>query len=121
MGVIGLVLILFPDFFMRLFINDEKVIELGANSLRIISFGFIFYALGMVLVQSFNGSGDTFTPTKINLFCFWMVEIPLAFLLTITLEMGLEGASIAIVTAESLMAIIAFLIFRKGKWKLRVV
>jgi putative MATE family efflux protein len=121
MGSIGLVLALFPDFFMRLFINDATVVELGALALRIISIGFIFYALGMVLIQGFNGSGDTFTPTKINLICFWLVEIPLAYVLAITFDMGLPGACISIVVAESLLAAIAYFIFRKGKWKLRVV
>ena len=106
---------------MRLFIADKGVVELGALALRIISFGFVFYALGMVLIQGFNGSGDTFTPTKINLLCFWIIEIPLAYFLAISLEMGLTGASIAIVSAESLLAIMAYLLFRKGKWKLRVV
>ena len=121
MGSIGLILALFPWFFMRLFIPDPVVVELGAISLRIISFGFVFYALGMVLVQGFNGSGDTYTPTKINLLCFWLIEIPLAYILAITFEMGLTGASIAIVSAESILTIVAYLAFRKGKWKLREV
>ncbi len=121
MGTIGLFLALFPAVFIRLFIADEAVVDFGAMALRTISYGFVFYALGMVLIQGFNGSGDTFTPTKINLVCFWLVEIPLAYLLAITFEMGLMGASIAIVSAESLLAIIAWLLFRKGKWKLREV
>ncbi len=121
MGSIGMVLALFPEFFIRLFIQEASVVENGIHSLRIISFGFIFYALGMVLIQGFNGSGDTFTPTKINLVCFWLVEIPLAWLLAVYFNMGLTGASIAIVTAESLLAVIAFFLFRRGKWKLREV
>jgi putative MATE family efflux protein len=121
MGTIGFLLALFPQFFMELFITEEQVVDNGALALRIISFGFVFYALGMVLVQGFNGSGDTFTPTKINLLCFWVIEIPLAYLLAITWEMGIAGASIAIVSAESMLAIIAWLVFRKGKWKLKKV
>ncbi|MEE4287242.1 MAG: MATE family efflux transporter [Mariniphaga sp.] len=121
MGFIGLILVLFPNFFIRLFINEPAVLENGTLALRIVSIGFLFYALGMVLVQGFNGSGDTFTPTKINLICFWLLEIPLAYLLAITLEMGLAGASIAIVTAESLLAVIAFILFKRGKWKLKKV
>lgn len=121
MGTMGALLSVFPDFFIRLFIADLPVVEFGTTALRIISFGFIFYALGMVLVQGFNGSGDTLTPTKINFFCFWVFEIPLAYLLAIILDMGLTGASIAIVTAESSLTIIAFILFRKGKWKLREV
>lgn len=121
MGIIGLVLALFPEFFIRLFINEAAVLENGTLALRIVSIGFLFYALGMVLVQGFNGSGDTFTPTKINLVCFWLLEIPLAWFLAIRLEMGLAGASIAIVSAESLLTVIAFILFRRGKWKLKKV
>ncbi len=121
MGILGTFLALFPEFFIRLFISDLVVVENGTLALRIISFGFIFYALGMVLVQGFNGSGDTLTPTKINLFCFWLFEIPLAYLLAIVLNYGLTGASIAIVTAETCLALVALILFKKGKWKLREV
>jgi putative MATE family efflux protein len=81
LGVIGVILVLFPEFFIRLFIDNENVIKSGIQGLRIISIGFIAYGLGMVLVNSLNGAGDTSTPLKINLFAFWMVEIPLAWLL----------------------------------------
>jgi putative MATE family efflux protein len=121
MGIIGLILVLFPEFFIRLFIIEPAVLENGVLALRIVSLGFLFYALGMVLIQGFNGSGDTFTPTKINLICFWLIEIPLAYFLAIVLGKGLTGASIAIVTAESLLALMAFFLFRKGKWKLKKV
>jgi len=113
MGITGLVLAFFPEFFIRLFIHESAVLENGVLALRIVSFGF--------LIQGFNGSGDTFTPTKINLICFWLIEIPLAYLLAIVFGKGLAGASVAIVTAESLLALIAFFLFRKGKWKLREV
>lgn len=121
MGTMGVLLSLFPEFFIRLFIAETGVIENGIIALRTISFGFLFYALGMVMVQGFNGSGDTVTPTKINLVCFWLIEIPLAYFLSITLNMGLSGASIAIVVAETFLALIALFLFRKGKWKLREV
>ena len=121
MGVMGIFLVAFPDFFIRLFISDISVVESGKLALRIISLGFIFYALGMVMVQGFNGSGDTLTPTKINFFCFWLFEIPLAYFLAITMKMGLTGASIAIVTAETTLALVALILFKKGKWKLREV
>jgi putative MATE family efflux protein len=97
MGIIGLILALFPTFFIELFIKDATVVFNGALSLRIISYGFVFYALGMVIVQGFNGSGDTFTPTLINLFCFWLVEIPLAWVLSVLMGMGLTGTCMAIV------------------------
>lgn len=121
MGVMGMVLAIFPEFFIRLFIQDSIVVENGTLVLRIISFGFLSYALGMVLVQGFNGSGDTATPTKINLISFWLIEIPLAYFLAIVLNMGLAGAGIAIVCAETVLALIAFCLFRRGKWKLREV
>ncbi|MFW5823077.1 MAG: MATE family efflux transporter [Tangfeifania sp.] len=121
MGIVGIIMAIFPGFFVRLFITDAAVVENGILALRTISYGFLFYALGMVLIQGFNGSGDTVTPTKMNFFIFWLFEIPLAYLLSIVLGWGLTGASIAIVTAESSLAIVAYLLFRKGKWKLREV
>lgn len=121
MGVMGAILAIFPEFFITLFINEIAVVESGTIALRIISFGFLFYGMGMVLVQGFNGSGDTLTPTKINLISFWLFEIPMAYFLAIVLNMGLTGASIAIVVAEAILALIALYLFRKGKWKLRKV
>ncbi|MBT6765164.1 MAG: MATE family efflux transporter [Prolixibacteraceae bacterium] len=121
MGTLGVIMATFPGFFIQLFISDLAVVENGTTALRIISLGFLFYALGMVLVQGFNGSGDTLTPTKINLVSFWFFEIPLAYLLAVVFNWGLTGASIAIVSAETLLAIIALFLFRKGKWKLRKV
>jgi putative MATE family efflux protein len=121
MGLMGVLLAVFPEFWIRLFIAEAAVVYNGILALRIISFGFLFYGLGMVLMQGFNGSGDTLTPTKINFFAFWMIEIPLAYVLAITLNMGLTGAAIAIICAETVLAISALFLFRKGKWKLRKV
>jgi len=121
LGAIGVILIIFPDFFIRLFISNENVIKSGILGLRIISMGFIAYGLGMVLVNSFNGAGDTSTPLKINIFTFWIVEIPLAYILAINAGMNEAGVFIAIVFAESLMTLIAWIVFRRGKWKLKEV
>lgn len=121
LGIIGLILVLFPEPFIRLFIVNENVIKSGVLGLRIISIGFIAYGLGMVLVNSFNGAGDTSTPLKINIFAFWLVEIPLAWLLAIKFGFEEEGVFIAIVVAESLMTLTAWLVFRRGKWKLKEV
>jgi putative MATE family efflux protein len=121
LGFIGLILVLFPEPFIRMFIDNENVIESGVLGLRIISIGYIAYGLGMVLVNSFNGAGDTATPLKINIFAFWLVEIPLAWLLAIQLGFEEEGVFIAIVVAETLMTITAWLVFRRGKWKLKEV
>jgi putative MATE family efflux protein len=121
LGTIGLILVLFPQFFIRMFISNENVIKSGVLGLRIISTGFIAYGLGMVLVNSFNGAGDTSTPLKINIFAFWMVEIPLAYILALKAGLNEEGVFISIVLAESLMTLIAWLVFRRGKWKLKEV
>ncbi|HOW39062.1 MAG TPA: MATE family efflux transporter [Bacteroidales bacterium] len=121
LGVIGLILVLFPQPFIGFFIDDAAVFNAGVEGLRIISIGFIAYGLGMVLVNSFNGAGDTTTPLKINVFAFWMVEIPLAWLLAIKADMKENGVFISIVIAESLMTLTAWLVFRRGKWKLKEV
>jgi putative MATE family efflux protein len=117
LGLVGIVLIIFPEAFIRLFISDPIVISSGTISLRIISMGFVSYAMGMVMTQAFNGSGDTATPTRINLFCFWLFEIPLAYFLAIVLDLKIYGISIAIVIAETALTITAWYFFRKGKWK----
>ncbi len=121
LSVIGLILFLFPEIFIRFFIDNENVIKSGVPGLRIISIGFAAYGLGMVLVNSFNGAGDTSTPLKINIFAFWFIEIPLAWLLAIKTGFHEEGVYTSIVVAESLMTIIAWLVFRRGKWKLKKV
>ena len=121
LGVIGAILVVFPQPFIGLFIEDKAVFDSGVEGLRIISLGFIAYGLGMVLVNSFNGAGDTTTPLKINVFAFWMVEIPLAWVLAFKADMKENGVFISIVVAESLMTLIAWLVFRRGKWKLKEV
>ncbi len=121
LGVIGAILVLFPQPFIGFFIEDKAVFDSGVEGLRIISLGFIAYGLGMVLVNSFNGAGDTTTPLKINVFAFWMVEIPLAWVLAFKADMKENGVFISIVVAESLMTLIAWLVFRRGKWKLKEV
>jgi putative MATE family efflux protein len=121
MSVIGLVLFLFPDTFIRMFIQDPTVIGPGINALRIISIGFIFYGIGMVMIQAFNGAGDTATPTLAYFICFWLIEIPLAWFLSKPFGMGQNGVFISIVVAESCMTMLSFYLFRKGKWKLKKV
>jgi putative MATE family efflux protein len=121
LGVIAVFFILSPDFFIRLFIADAAVIANGAVCLRVISYGYLAYALGMVIVQAFNGAGDTTTPTVINFFCYWLVEIPLAWLLALPLGMEANGVYVSIVVAESLLTIVGVILFRRGRWKTRVV
>ncbi|MEA1875350.1 MAG: MATE family efflux transporter, partial [Bacteroidota bacterium] len=102
---------------INLFIQDPEVIKSGVACLQIISYGFIMYGFGMVMVQSFNGAGDTLTPTKINFLSFWVIEIPLAWILAKTFGMGQDGVYWAIVIAETFMTFLALWLFRKGKWK----
>jgi len=121
LGLIAVIFIAWPGLFIQLFIDDRAVIDAGALCLRIISYGYVLYGLGMVLVQAFNGAGDTATPTKINLVCFWMIEIPLAYLLAIPAGVGEKGVYFAIIVAESIMTLTALFLFRRGKWKTREV
>ncbi len=109
--------ILFAPSLMRIFNQDPEVISIGVICLRITCAGYLFYAYGMVVSQAFNGAGDTKTPMWINVFCFWIVQIPVAYLLALSLDLGPMGVFLSIAISESLLAIISVLIFRKGKWK----
>lgn len=121
MGLVAIVFILVPGFFIRIFIDDPNIIASGAVCLRIIAYGYVFYAMGMVMVQALNGAGDTGTPTLINFFCFWMLEIPLAYFLALRWGVGENGVYWAIIIAESVMTVVAAVAFTRGKWKLRKV
>jgi putative MATE family efflux protein len=119
--LIALIFITVPDYFIEFFRQQPSVELIGINSLRIISYGFVFYAVGMVITQSFNGAGDTYTPTLLNFICFWLIEMPLAYILSISIGFNEKGVFWAIVIAESMLTIIGIIIFRRGKWKLRKV
>ena len=102
---------------VSLFTTEPAVRQIAVQALRIISFGYIFYGIGMVMANAFNGAGDTWTPTIINLFGFWVFQIPLALLLAKTFALGSTGVFIAIPVAETSITIAAYILFRKGKWK----
>ena len=121
MGVVSVVFILFAGPIVGLFTHSHEAAAIGAQALRTMSYGFVFYALGMVVTQSFNGAGDTWTPTWINLFCFWFWEIPLAYVLARILNFGPLGVFLAIMIGYSTLALVSTLIFRRGRWKLRMV
>jgi putative MATE family efflux protein len=117
LGVVAVIFVIFAEPMIRIFTTDPSVVPYGVSCLRLISYGYIFYAYGMVMVQSFNGAGDTFTPTLINLFCYWLFQIPLAYYLAMMTSLGAEGVFWAIPIAESMLALVAMLAFKRGKWK----
>lgn len=121
MGLIGVIIFLIPSTIIQIFTNDTAIISSGISSLRIISLGFVFYGLGMVMVQALNGAGDTVTPTWINFFSFWLLEIPLAYMMAIQLNVGETGVYYSIIIAEVAMTIAAVWFFRLGRWKLKKV
>jgi putative MATE family efflux protein len=121
LGIVGLTFVLLARQIVGLFTTDPNVVPYGVDCLRIVAYGFLFYAYGMVLTQSFNGAGDTWTPTIINLFVFWLWELPLAWVLAKTFGLGPRGVFLAITIAFSSLAIVSALIFRRGKWKGHVV
>ena len=114
---VGAAMALFAPFIARFFTTDPLITPYATNVLRIVACGFPFYAWGMVISQSFNGAGDTRTPTLLNLFVFWLWEIPLAFVLSKTLGMGPAGIFISIAIAFSTFAVAAVVLFRRGGWK----
>jgi putative MATE family efflux protein len=117
LGCIGVIFLVFAAPIVRLFSNDPVVVPLAATCLRILSYGNIGYAYGMVMLQAFNGAGDTVTPTYVHFFGFWILEIPLAYFLAITARLGANGVYISIVIAEAAIAAAGILLFRRGRWK----
>lgn len=117
LGGVGVLLIVFAEPTVRLFTQDPDVVPLAANCLRILSYGNIGYAYGMVMLQAFNGAGDTITPTWVNLFGFWFLEIPLAYWLAIAMNLRSKGVFFSIVIAECAIAAAGILLFRRGRWK----
>ncbi len=121
LGALSLVFIAVPGQLVALFTENPEVILHGADCLRFLSYVYVFYAYGMVLVQAFNGAGDTTTPTIINLCCYWAFQIPLAWLLGVHFELGAYGAYWAVPTAEGLLAVVGIWVFRRGRWKKQVI
>ena len=121
LGTAGLVFVIFANPIAHVFTQDPEVASIAASCLRIISYGYLFYAYGMVLTNSFNGAGDTWTPTWLNLFCFWLWEIPLAWVLAMHFNLGPQGVAWAVTIAFSTLAVASALLFRRGRWKLKAV
>lgn len=121
LGGLSLVFLVFAPQLIAIFSRDPAVIAVGASCLRIISACYVLFAYGMVIVQAFNGAGDTFTPTLINLVCYWIVQLPLAFWLSRRAQLGPNGIFWAILITENLLAAVSIFVFRLGRWKMKVV
>jgi len=121
LGATGLAFVLLARPIVGFFSSDATVLAYGTDCLRVVACGFPFYAYGMVLTQAFNGAGDTFTPTMINIGVFWLWEIPLAYALAKPVGLGAHGAFLAITIAFSTLAVVSALLFRQGRWKTRTV
>jgi putative MATE family efflux protein len=117
LGAVGVVFLVGARFIAGIFTSDPLVQPFAIACLRIVSLGFVFYACGMVLTQAFNGAGDTWTPTVINLFVFWLWEIPLAWWLSSRASLGARGVFMALTIAYSTLAIVSAVIFKRGAWK----
>jgi putative MATE family efflux protein len=117
MGLVCLVYIPCSERLVRIFASDPRVVRAGADCLRIVSYGYLAYAWGLVMPQAFNGAGDTLTPTKINFACYWVLEIPLAYVLAIRTMGSENGVWWAIVIAEMAAGAVGIALFRRGRWK----
>jgi Na+-driven multidrug efflux pump len=121
LGAVGIGFVIFAEPVVRLFSHDPAVVPMAASCLRIVSCGNIGYAYGMVMLQAFNGAGDTVTPTIVNFFGFWMFEIPLAYWLAIHLGWHSNGVYWSIVIAEGAIAVASIILFKRGRWKQRMI
>jgi len=117
MTAVTLLFVLFAEPIISIFTQDPDVHKTGALALRIIGTGYIFYGIGMVMIQALNGAGDTKTPTWINFIGFWLIQIPIAFIMANWMGMGATGAFVAVPVAETVIAVAAYIFFKKGRWK----
>lgn len=117
LGLVSLFFYFISEPIMRIFSADNEVVHYGTQCLRIVAFGYVFYGYGMVVVQAFNGAGDSRTPTILNLFCYWLFQVPLAWALATQTTLQVTGAFWAIAITESVIAVVAILLFRRGTWK----
>lgn len=115
---LSIIFFFFGKYIAAFFINDPEVISIASQALAIITLGYIFFGLGMVMIQAFNGAGDTRTPALINIFVLWLLEIPLAYILAVSFDFAATGIFIAIAICHSIHAVVSWWLFSKGKWKL---
>lgn len=118
MACVSLLFLVGARFFIQIITSEREVVSIAITALRIISLGYVFYGIGMVMMNAFNGAGDSRTPTWINLFWFWIFQIPLAYLVAIVWNWGPKGVFICIVVTESCITLTSMILFKRGKWKL---
>ena len=119
LGLMGLLFFVCAPLIVKAFTEDAAVSNVAVFGLRTMAAGFPFFAFGMTLTQSFNGAGDTVTPTRINIGVFWIFEIPMAWLLAERTNLGSRAVFIAVLTAYSLLALVSTIMFKRGRWRTR--
>jgi Na+-driven multidrug efflux pump len=117
LGSVGLIFILFAERIIAMFTTDPAVVPLAVSGLRLLSYGYVSYAYGMVVTAAFNGAGDTFTPTILNLVSFWLCQIPLGWLLAFHTSLGPNGVFVSVLVSDSVLALLSIVWFRRGTWK----
>jgi Na+-driven multidrug efflux pump len=121
LGTIGAIFVAFAPQIVAIYTDDPAIVPGAIACLRVVSLGFPLFAYGMVLTQAFNGAGDAWTPTWINVACFWAWQVPLAYALALSYGMGPSGVYWAVMVAFSTLALVSAVIFRRGRWKTRTV
>jgi len=117
--IVAVLFVTGAELLVKLFQGEGDVLAHGVSCLRLVSYGYLTYGLGMVMTQAFNGAGDTTTPTVINFACYWLVLLPLAWLLSRHTELGVNGAFAAVPLADAVLAVVGILVFRRGAWRTR--
>ncbi len=121
MALVTVISLAGAEFLASFFTNDPQVQEVAVLAIRVMSVDYVFYGIGMVLINAFNGAGDTWTPTWVNLGGFWLFQIPLAYVLATTFALGPLGVFIAIPVAETAITLVSIVLFKRGKWKTKQV
>jgi Na+-driven multidrug efflux pump len=121
LGSVAVLFIVLAEPLVRPFSSEASVIEVAASCLRIVSYSYVFWSYGMIAVMAFNGAGDTTTPTWINVFVYWVFQIPLAWLLSVVVGWGPDGVFAAIAATQVALAATGVLLFRRGRWKTRTI
>ncbi|MGA0290046.1 MAG: MATE family efflux transporter, partial [Pseudohongiellaceae bacterium] len=121
MAVAAIAMLVFDEQIARLFTRESEVLFHAVNCLQIFAYGYVGWGFGMAVIQAFNGAGDTITPTFINVLCFWIIQVPLAYGLALPLGWGPTGVFWAVFVADNLTCVLGVLAFRRGRWKTLVV